>query len=196
MNGSEELASNPMLKQSKMKINKKNKVMIMDKGFYKTVKTSLKSVLKNPEINLRKIQDAVIRTNKIITHSLQFLKLFLLHRYESGTFPQIDKTLIRCALKTCSVGDREKKFPKTKDMMEDLSKFYNTHYLPHTWDEIPNRIHLKEILKYAEEDIITMYENNVKLHFVEYVERYVNVIWKKKFKIELIKKIAKTKEGN
>ena len=39
-----------------------------------------------------------------------------------------------------------------------------------------------------------MYENNVKLHFVEYVERYVNVVWKKKFLIEKIRKIVKTKK--
>ena len=33
-----------------------------------------------------------------------------------------------------------------------------------------------------------MYENNIKQHYVEYVERYVNVIWKKKQLIEIIRK--------
>ena len=63
-----------------------------DGTFYKVVKTSIKSVLKNPEINLEKIQDAVIRTHKIVT--LQFLKLFLLHCYETGTFPIFDKNVL------------------------------------------------------------------------------------------------------
>ena len=49
--------------------------------------------------------------------------------------------------------------------MELLSSFYNKEYLPHTWDELPSRTGLKEILKYAEEEIITDYENNIKLHF-------------------------------
>ena len=35
--------------------------------------------------------------------------------------------------------------------------------------------------------IITMYENNIKLHYVEYIERYVNIIWKKKDTITKIK---------
>ena len=35
-----------------------------------------------------------------------------------------------------------------------------------------------------------MYENNIKEHFVEYLERYVNVIWKKsiyQIKLEVLK---------
>jgi transposase len=32
-----------------------------------------------------------------------------------------------------------------------------------------------------------MYENNIKLHYVEYVERYINVVWKKKDMIRKIK---------
>ena len=38
-----------------------------------------------------------------------------------------------------------------------------------------------------------MYENNIELHYVEYVERYVNVVWKKKFLTEKIRKLGKTK---
>ena len=47
---------------------------------------------------------------------------------------------------------------------------------------------MNTILDYLTTDILTMYENNIKLHYVEYVERYVNVIWKKKFKINKIRK--------
>jgi hypothetical protein len=32
-----------------------------------------------------------------------------------------------------------------------------------------------------------MYENNIKLHYIEYVERYINVVWKKKDTIRQIK---------
>jgi len=38
-----------------------------------------------------------------------------------------------------------------------------------------------------------MYENNIKLHYVEYIERYVNIIWKKK---ETITKIKEENEVN
>ena len=48
--------------------------------FFKSVKTSLKSILKHPNINTTKISDAVIKANKIVIHTLQFLKLYLLHQ--------------------------------------------------------------------------------------------------------------------
>ena len=40
-----------------------------------------------------------------------------------------------------------------------------------------------------------MYENNIKLHYVEYVERYVNVVWKKKFIMNKIRKLNITQKA-
>ena len=44
--------------------------------FFKGIKTSLKSVLKHPDINTPKIQNAVIKCNKIVIQTLMFMKLF------------------------------------------------------------------------------------------------------------------------
>jgi len=54
---------------------------------------------------------------------------------------------------------------------------------------------MNTILHYLTIDILTMYENNIKLHYVEYVERYVNVIWKKKFIMNKIKKLNITQKA-
>ena len=40
----------------------------------------------------------------------------------------------------------------------------------------------------------TMYENNIKLHYVEYIERFVNIVWKKKETITKIKEENKEDE--
>ena len=48
---------------------------------------------------------------------------------------------------------------------------------------------MNTILDYLTIDILTMYDNNIKLHYVEYVEQYVNVIWKKKFIVNKIRKL-------
>ena len=53
---------------------------------------------------------------------------------------------------------------------------------------------MNTILDYLTIDILTMYENNIKQHYIEYVERYVNVIWKRKFLTNQIRKIKKTKK--
>ena len=38
-------------------------------------------------------------------------------------------------------------------------------------------------------DILTMYKNDIKLQYIEYVERYVNVVWKKKFNVNKVRKM-------
>jgi hypothetical protein len=73
--------------------------------FFKSTKTSLKSILKNPEINTKKINDVVIKAHKIVIHTLHFLKLYLLHHYETNnyTLPDIDKVLILNVLNVMKV---------------------------------------------------------------------------------------------
>jgi hypothetical protein len=69
--------------------------------FFKSVKTSLKSILKHHDINTPKINEAVIKANKIVIHTLQFLKLYLLHYYENNnnSLPKISKELINSTMK-------------------------------------------------------------------------------------------------
>jgi len=52
--------------------------------FFKSTKTSLKSILKHTEINTTKINEVVIKAHKIVIHTLQFLKLYMLHHYETN----------------------------------------------------------------------------------------------------------------
>ena len=40
--------------------------------FFKSTKTSLKSILKHPEINTRKINDVVIKAHKIVIHTFAY----------------------------------------------------------------------------------------------------------------------------
>ena len=64
--------------------------------FFKSIKTSLKSILKDPDINSPILNDAVIRSSKMVIHTLQFLKLYLLDYYEKNNhkLPLITEELI------------------------------------------------------------------------------------------------------
>lgn len=42
--------------------------------FFKFIKTSLKSILKHPVINTPKINDAVIKANKIVIHTEEYVR--------------------------------------------------------------------------------------------------------------------------
>eukprot|EP00835_Amoeboradix_gromovi_P005664 NODE_556_length_6708_cov_0.674837.p5 type:complete len:112 gc:universal NODE_556_length_6708_cov_0.674837:6276-5941(-) len=57
-----------------------------------------------------------------------------------------------------------------------------------------NYRNLNTALDYMAIDVITMYENNIKQHFCEYVERFVNVVHLKKEDIAAIKASNDTAE--
>jgi hypothetical protein len=83
---------------------------------------------------------------------------------------------------------------ETIEMKNMLTTFYNHHYLPLTQNDPINYTGLNTVMDYLKEDIMTMYENNIQLHYVEYVERYVNIVWKKNMIVEKIRKMYKTKK--
>jgi hypothetical protein len=168
--------------------------------FFKSTKTSLKSILKHPEINTTKINDVVIKAHKIVIHTLQFLKMYILHHYQtySHTIPIIDKVLILnvmkvvCGEKHTNQGRLPKK--ETLELIENLTSFYTEHYKPYTQPEQLDYEYMSNVLSYLCEDIMTMYENNIQLHYVDYVERFVNVVWKKRMLVEKIRKIFPAKK--
>jgi hypothetical protein len=165
--------------------------------FFKGIKTSLKSVLKHPDINLPKITNAVIKCNKIVIQTLMFMKLFLLDHYDKhNTIPVINDEFINSCMKILcnekSTGRPPKK--EIKELKDTLTSFYKTDFQPLIPDENLDYTHMNTILDYLTIDILTMYENNIKFHYVEYVERYVNVVWKKKFMVSRIRKLNITQK--
>ena len=167
--------------------------------YFKSVKTSMKSILKHTDINSIKINDAVFMTNKIVIHTLQFLKLFLLHHYEEHhTLPSVNHQLINTTMKIlCDVKEDKRgrpPKPETVVIKDKLTSFYNEHYKSTTQVDVLDYTYLNNVLEYLTQDIETMYENNIQLHYVDYVERYVNVIWKRKFLTDKMIKVGKTKQ--
>ena len=168
--------------------------------FFKSTKTSLKSILKHHEINATKINDVVIKAHKIVIHTLQFLKLYFLNHYETNNhiLPEIDTVYILNVMKiVCGEKHTNKGRPPNKETIElkdKLTAFYTEHYKPYTQPEQLDYEYMSNVLTYLSEDIMTMYENNIQLHYVDYVERFVNVVWRKKMLVEKIRKIFPTKK--
>jgi hypothetical protein len=165
--------------------------------FFKGIKISLKSVLKHPDVNLPKITNAVIKCNKIVIQTLMFMKLFLLDHYEKhNKLPIINDEFINSCMKILCNEKSSGRPPKQeiKEVKEKLSAFYKTDFQPLIQNENLDYTHMNTILDYLTIDILTMYENNIKFHYVEYVERYVNVVWKKKFIVSKIRKLNITQK--
>ena len=165
--------------------------------YFKCVKIPIKHVLKNPDINLPKITDAVIKCNKIVINTLMFIKLYLLDYFEKNNkLPEIDKVFVNSCMKILCNESASGRPPKKeiKEIKDKLTTFYNSDYKPFIKDTDLNYTHLNTVLDYLTIGIITMYENNIKLHYVEYIERYVNIFWKKKETITKIKEANKDEE--
>lgn len=165
--------------------------------YFKCVKVPIKHILKNPDINLTTIYDAVIRCNKIVINTLMFMKLYLLDYFEKNNkLPEIDKVFVNSCMKILCNESSSGRPPKKEiqELKDKLITFYNSDYKPLIKDTNLDYANLNTVLDYLTISIITMYENNIKLHYVEYVERYVNIIWKKKETIEKIKEENKKDE--
>jgi hypothetical protein len=165
--------------------------------YFKCIKVPIKHILKNPDINLPKINDAVFRCNKIVINTLMFMKLYLLDYFDKNNkLPEIDKVFVNSCMKILCNESRTGRPPKKeiKELKDKLTTFYNSDYKPLIKDTNLDYTHLNTVLDYLTIGIITMYENNIKLHYVEYIERFVNIVWKKKETITKIKE--ENKEDN
>jgi hypothetical protein len=155
---------------------------------YETIKTSLKSVARN-DVVIEKLQAATKRANAIMTHGLQFLKLYLLHCFEeTKPFPKLDKAFVNTVLKVSCKDATSGRPPgeKAAATKKVLREFYDEHYKPYVSEEV-SYTHLNTAIDYMAKQVVTMYENNIKARFVSYVERFVNVSWGKKSALAAIK---------
>jgi len=168
------------MKKSKPKVKEKKKDE-ENFDYMKTNKDNIKNVIRDENL-LPLINDITIRTNKIVIHSYQFLKLYLLHLYENNqSFPILDKEYICDIFKVitkrkCNSGSyTDETMPK---QLKTLTDFYKNNYsLTIANDEILYYDKLPYILAYEAIDMITnitaffkkmfiFHENDQKTHVI------------------------------
>ena len=141
---------------------------------------SFKKILKDQN-NKNKNFDVCFRTNKLIIHAYQFLRLWILIKYSFNiAIPEITTETIKMVFKSLMIDSRGPK-PKGNNMslLTEFNKFYEEHYKN---NGLLNKIdgnNLSQILEYSSVDMLTNIENNVKLNFFKYVYRFVNSSFKK-----------------
>ncbi len=138
----------------------------------------MKKVLKRPEI-LPKIEDAVLRMNEIATRSYQFIKFYIWHLFiNNKPIPVIDKPFLTKVFDLVA----EKRKNKTKDRPvkvkpNSLRNFYNKHFGKFYTDK-PCKTNLNSALKELKEEMIRCIETNIKTHFIDYVRKYINILYR------------------
>ena len=158
---------------------------------YKNIKTSLSSTTTDYDVILT-LNEAVSNAHRIAIHTLQFLKMYLIHCFDTThQFPIVDHSLIVNVMKTLAPKQTKRGRPPkdvTVELKTILQNFYLQYYQPTMATELPlSYEHMNTILEYMAVTIETGYLNNVRQHFVSTVERYVNVCFDKASRLESIK---------
>lgn len=166
--------------------------------FMKTNKDNIKNIIKDENI-LIIINDLVNRTNKIVIHAYQYLKLYFIYLYSNNKlFPKITKEYICDVFKVltkrkCGKGGYTKN--NMPQQLRDLYSFYNEHYSKTiVKEEILYYDKLSYILAYEAIDMITNINNNIQEHYTNHLNKYVNIIFSLKEKKAEITKNTKDKK--
>jgi hypothetical protein len=147
---------------------------------YRTVKCSLVSILKNKN-NASILFDATNRTNQIIIYTYQFLRLWILYNYKNNSnIPIITEDTIKMVFKTLTIKSSGPKLKGSNlEIFNNFNIFYEDNYKKNNNIKKINGKNLSQILNYTATDILTNIENNIKLHFMKYIRRFVNSSFKK-----------------
>ena len=166
---------------------------------YRCIKVPLHSILHKDDNAIKifnTIQDAVYRTNYITTKTSLLLRLWCLEKYHHNIdIPIIDENTIRMCMKSLLVPSSGPK-PKNNNLL-----LFNAFKSLHNF-ELEDGKNLSSILNYYAITILTSIENNIKLHFFDYVNRFINSYFKhinkdnlndKEFKKQLFKELHSVK---
>ena len=150
---------------------------------YRCIKLPIQKILKSdiPIDVLERINDAVSRTNIITTNSYFLLRLWVLQKYHNNQeIPIITEDTIRMSMKSLVKASAGPK-PKGNNLAL-LQEFQNTGNSIFTLQDGKN---LSAILDYYATTMITSIENNIKMHFIDYIKRFVNSYFKNIYQNEL-----------
>ena len=91
-------------------MKRKKKLIQTNHPSYRTVKTSLKSILRNYQDIQPEINKLVIRCNDIVIQTYQFIRLYVLHKYHNKQeLPIINKKFIEYCFKVQGTRDNRGK---------------------------------------------------------------------------------------
>ncbi len=141
---------------------------------YRNVKTSLKSIIRDPE-HYDKINEKVLLCHNLVSDCYLFARCYILSR-TSSNIPIVDQKFFLYALKTVgrTTRDRSSKL-KHPDLSIDMMRFYLSDF--GNLLSRPDRFcldGLSHVLPYLATQMLTAYHNNIKEHFVKRLFGFVN----------------------
>jgi hypothetical protein len=150
---------------------------------YRCLKLHISSIFKQNDINIEEnmniLYNAIIRTNSITSKTYFLLRTWILKKYHDNLdIPNITEDTISMCMKSILKSSSGQK-PKGNNLLL-LNEFKTLHNF-----ELEDGSNLSSILDYYTTTMITSIENNIKLHFFDYIKRFVNSYFKHLYKDEI-----------
>ena len=152
-------------------------------NLFQSKKCSLRAILRNDGLRdagdvITIIQKTVLKCDRIWTHGLLFIKAFLLKRFDEHVvpFPIVDAAFVFNAFRVLAGANVESGTPIAREQKQQLRNFYDAFYEA----TIPNAeppmdmSYLGQILNYMSQEVVVIYENNVKQHWEKHLQLFVN----------------------
>ena len=152
------------------------------KSNFVTVKTSLKSILKNYDHNSPLIHQLVTECHEIAVRTYQFMRLYILYKYgkidpsKEELIPPLKSDYIMSFIRAIGIHDPRGKKPKDTVFGKELDDFYHREFEPCINKEKVNLFRKTDLLSYLATQIQTSYENNIKEHFIERIRTIMNCL--------------------
>lgn len=187
-----------MNKPKKPTVKQKSKSDEDNYDFMKTNKDNIKNIIRNPE-TLKIINNLAIKTNKIVIHAYNFIKLYCIHLFENNLdFPEFDKEYIMDVFKAITTRKCGSGGYTTNNMpqqLKELTNFFEEHYKDIL---TPNEELLYDkmsyVLAYEAIDMTTNIYINVRERYLQQLNKLVNITFKYKDQLNQIKEKFKKTE--
>ena len=168
-------------------VKKKKSVEHPDK--YRCLKVPITAILhgdsKVAERNMDILQNAISRANAITSKSYMLLRLWVLEKYHNNlAIPELTEDTVSMAMKSVL---KPSSGPKPKGNNQLLLQEFQSLYV----FELEDGKNLSAVLDYYATTMITSITNNIKIHFFDYVNRFINSYFKSIYKDEIINKVFK-----
>jgi len=165
---------------------------------YRIIKCPLKCVLKKHDLLQPIIDKAVFDINDIVVLSYQFIRLYLLDKYNTNVdLPTINKQFVLDVMKTVSSADTKSGQKTNPDNIKnatgkaDIKRFYDTDF-SQLVSMKPSYTNKTYILVTTANEMITCITTNISTHFTDHLFRYIHCLFKQARLIEI--KTIKDKE--
>jgi hypothetical protein len=142
---------------------------------FKSVKTSMKSIIKDVETQ-KSINELVIRINDIVIDVYQFIKLYILKKLnDNQQLPVINSDFIKYCITALGTRDNRGKKIKETPLLQEILNFYTDEFKPINNNVKYQLNNLSFTLPYVIISVETSIKNNIKEHFVKRLAKFINI---------------------